>query len=110
MVDCACDSRGAKSIVDVDDRDTTGAAIEHSKQRGNSAKTRAIADTCWNRNHGYIDETANHARQGPFHASDEHDDVCGGETRVLSKKPMESGDPDVVEPIDAIAHDLGGHD
>ena len=34
--------RGAKAIVDIDDRDARGAGVEHAQERGEAAKARAI--------------------------------------------------------------------
>ena len=48
---------------------------------------------------------------GTLTASGDNDhDVSGGESSVLGQQPVQAGDADVVEPIDAVPHDLGRHD
>ena len=46
--------------------------------------------------------------QRAFHAGDDDDHARGGEAGVLGEQAVQPGDPDVVEPIDVVAHDLGG--
>ena len=42
-----------------------------------------------------------------FHPGDDDDDARRGEPVALAEQPMESGDADVVDAFDGVAHELG---
>ena len=72
-------------------------------------ETGAVADARGHRDDRHVDEPADDARQRAFHSGDDDDDARGGQPGVLVEQPMQTGDADVVEPIDRIAHDFGGN-
>ena len=57
---------------------------------------------------GTDDEARDHAGERAFHAGDDDDDAGGAEPIVLAQQAVKSGDADVVEPVDRVAHHLGG--
>ena len=52
---------------------------------------------------------ADYRGQRPLHPGDDDDDPGGVEPGVLAEQPVETGDPDVVQPIDRIPHYFGRH-
>ena len=57
---------------------------------------------------GTSDHPGDDARQRAFHAGDDDDDAGGGEAIAFAQHAVNAGDADVVEPLDAVAHHLGG--
>ena len=58
---------------------------------------------------GTSHEAGDDARQRAFHAGDDDDDAGGLQPLLLGQQAMKAGDADVVQAIDAIAHQLERH-
>jgi hypothetical protein len=109
MVDPACDCRSAEPVVDVDDRDARCTAVEHAQQRRESAEARAVPDARRHRDDGNFDEPADHAWQRTFHARDDDDSACRCKTPMFPEQPVKTGNADIEQAIDRIAHYLCCH-
>src|SRR5438094_6312793 len=99
MVDPARRDAGAEAVVDVDDRETGGARVQHREQRGDAAEARAVADA---RRHGddrLVDEPADDARQRALHAGDDDQHPRRAETVATVEEAMDAGDTYVVETL-----------
>ena len=57
--------------VDVHDDHVRGTTVEHAQQRGQAVKMGAVADARRHGDHRAIDQPADHAGQGAFHAGDD---------------------------------------
>ena len=79
-----------------------------AEQRREAAEARAVADAGRDGDDRHVHQPADHARQRAFHAGDDDDHAGGDEALVLGEQAVQAGDADVVEPVDRIAHDLGG--
>lgn len=66
---------GAESVIDVDDADAGGAAVEHGQEGGESAEGGAVSDAGGDGDDGAVGQTGDDAGQGAFHAGDGDDDV-----------------------------------
>jgi hypothetical protein len=96
-------------IVDIDDGDAVCAAVQHPEQRGDATKTGAIPDAGRYRNHRYADKPGDNARQGAFHARDDDDHARALQATVFAQDAMDARDADVVQSLNGVPHDLGGH-
>jgi hypothetical protein len=65
-----------KAVVDVDDRHSGCAGIQHGEQSRQTLKARAIADARRDRDHRSGHQSAHDGGQDPVHASD-HDEHAG---------------------------------
>lgn len=106
MIDRACHRRRAEPVVDIDDRDTGGAAVQHSKESGNSTKACSVPNTRWHRHNRDINKTGDDAGEGSFHAGHDNHDMRSVEARLLGEQSMQSRHSDIVEPVNAVPHDL----
>src|SRR5690606_21724254 len=61
--DQACGARGAETVVDVDDADAGGAAVEHGEQRGEPGEARPVTHAGGDGDHRRRDEPGDDARQ-----------------------------------------------
>ena len=68
---------GAKAVVDVDDGDAWGAAVEHGEQGGDAAKGCAVAHGGGHGDQGLSGEAGDDTGQGAVHAGDDDQDVGG---------------------------------
>jgi hypothetical protein len=107
MIDRAGHRRRAEPVVNVDDGDSAGAAVQHGEQGSDAAETRAVADARRHGNDRRAHQPANHAWQRAFHAGDHDDHARRLKAMALGKKTMKTGDADVVQPIHGVAHDFG---
>ncbi len=57
---------------------------------------------------GALTSPRDHAGQRAFHAGDDDHHASGLEPRPLRQEAMNAGNADVVQPIDGVAHKLGG--
>ncbi len=57
---------------------------------------------------GTLHEPGDDAGQRAFHPGDHDDDARSLETGLFRQQAMEAGDADVVQPVDRVAHQLGG--
>ena len=92
---------GAVAVVDVDDRDAGRAGVEHRQQGGDAAERRAVPDAGGHRDERYAGQPADHGRQRALHAGDDDQAVGGGEPVADAEQPVQAGDADVVDPVDA---------
>ena len=88
MVYRAGDGRRTEAVVDIHDRDTAGATVEHRQQRRDPPEAGAVTDAGGNRNDGDVDEPADDAWQGALHPSDHDDDMGGREPRVFGQQTV----------------------
>ena len=51
--------------------------------------------------------TADDAGQGAFHSGNDDNDVSRIQPRLFGEEPMDAGDPDIVQAVDLIPHNLG---
>ena len=72
MIDDAGLISGPESIVDVDNGDPGGTAVEHAEKRGNAAETGALPDAGGNSDDRTGDQATDHAGQGAFHSYHNH--------------------------------------
>ncbi len=82
--------------------------LSMAEQRREAAEAGAVADAGRHGDDRHVDQAADDAGQRAFHAGDDDDDAGGGEAVVLGEQAVEAGDADVVQPVDRVAHDLGG--
>src|SRR5204862_150334 len=73
-----------------------------------AAETCAVADARGHGNHRRADETRYDTRQRALHSGDDDDDARGGETFPFAEQAVQSCDADVVDALDAVAHQFGG--
>ncbi len=78
------------------------------EQRRQPMEAGAVADAGGHGDDRHRDEAGDDAGQRAFHAGDDDDDAGRPEAIVLAQQAMEAGDADVEEPIDRVAHHLGG--
>ena len=57
---------------------------------------------------GTLDQARDDARQRAFHPGDDDDDARRFQAAALAEQAMQSGDADVVQPLDVVAHEFGG--
>ena len=107
-IDEAGDVAGAEAVIDIDHSDVAGATVEHAEQGGESVEAGSIADAGGHGDDGASDEAADGAGQGAFHARADHYHARFGEALAVLHEAMDARHPDVVDGVDAIAHDLGG--
>ena len=108
MIDHAGDAPCTKPVVDIHDGDTVGAGVEHAQQRRNAAEAGAVADTRRHGDHRHVHHAGDDAWQRPLHPRDDDDDAGVLEAAALAQDPMNAGDADVVQPLDVVAHQVGG--
>jgi len=108
MIDRAGNCRRAEAVIDVDDRDTRCAAVEHRQQGRDPTEAGAVANARWNGDDRRADEAADHTGEGALHARYSNNHTGGQHAVAFSEQTVEPGDADVVQPIDVVAHHLGG--
>src|SRR5215470_1473481 len=82
-IDAGSHAGGAKAVVNVDDGDVGGAAVQHGEERRHSTKTGAVADT---RGHGddrHGNQSADDTRERALHPGYADDDARSGELRAV---------------------------
>ena len=99
---------GTETVVDVYHCNAAGAGIEHRQQRGDAAKTCAVADAGRHGNDRLVNEAADDARQRAFHAGNDNKDVGGQQFFVKRKEPVDAGNTNIVIFLHAVAHDFSG--
>src|SRR5512146_1085041 len=106
-IDHGGDVSGAEPVVDVHDSHVGSAGVYHAEQRRQSAEGCAIANAGGNGDDRYADEAADDAGQCPLHSGANHDHACVGEFQFVSKETVNSGDANIVDSANVIAHQLG---
>jgi len=89
----------AEAVVDVHDRHTGGAAVEHRQQRREAVEARPITHGCGHRDDRASNEARNHARQGTLHAGDNHEGVRLQQLGKLVEQAVDTGDADVTDDV-----------
>ncbi|HKF65569.1 MAG TPA: hypothetical protein VKB36_03545 [Vicinamibacterales bacterium] len=107
MIDQTGDIRRPESVINVDHRDARRTAVEHAEEGGNAAETGAVADAGGDGDNRDAHQTRDHTRQRPFHAGNHDDGARGGKPLTLAEKPVKTSNPDVVNALDRISHQLG---
>src|SRR5215475_5565229 len=106
MIDQTGYIRRFVSDRNVDHRYARRTAVEHAEEGGNAAETGAVADAGRDGDNGDAHQTRDHTRQRPFHTSNHDDGARGGKPLTLAEKPVKSSNPDVVNALDRISHQL----
>ena len=99
---------GAVAVVDVDHGHAGRAGVEHREQRGQPAERGAVADAGRHRDERYAGQPADHGGQRALHAGDDDQAVGGLEPVADAEQPVQPGDADVVDQVDAGAVHPGG--
>ena len=94
---------GPKPVVDVDDRYSRGATIEHCQQGGYPAEARPVPNARWHGDDRRCDETANDRRKRTVHPGDNDDDVSSGQRVAVRDDAMKACHADIVRAIDSVA-------
>ncbi len=98
-----------EAIVDIDDGNACGTAIEHSQKGGNTAKACACADTGGNGNYGTAYQTSYDAGQSPFHSCYNDDDIGVLELLYMSEQSVQTGNTNITNQLCTLAHNLSGN-
>ena len=75
FIDQAGSVTGAEAVVDIDDRDTAGAAGEHTKEGGDTAEISTIADTGGHSDNGFVDQAGDNTGESAFHTGSDNTDA-----------------------------------
>src|SRR5438477_7616297 len=105
-VDEAGDEARAEAVVNVDDRDVRGAGVEHAEERGDSAKTCAVADARRHGDDGRGDQSADDRRQRALHPCGDYEDARRAQTLALGHDAVDARDSSVPDSLDVVAHRL----
>jgi hypothetical protein len=106
VVDEAGERGGAETIIDVDHRYPSRAAVEHAKQRSHATEVRTVADRRRDSDHRHPDKASHNTWQGSFHSSHNDDHARTLQQWLLMKQAMKPGNSDVVETLYLVAHHL----
>ena len=107
-VDLAGGVTGAETVVNVHHGDAAAATVEHPQERGEAAEARPVAHAGGHRDDRLGHESRHHAGQRAFHAGHHNHHVRILKGVQAADETVESGDADVVDPRDPVAHDFGG--
>src|SRR5690606_18260248 len=99
-------ARGAEAVVDVDDADAGGAAVEHGEQRGEPGEARPVSHTGGDGDHRRRDEPGDDARQRAAHAGDDDCDQSFFQRGEVAKDPVQACDARIFHGDDRMAKGL----
>jgi hypothetical protein len=109
FVDLAGGKACAKAIVDIDDCDAAAATVEHSQEGSQTAEASAISDAGRNRNDRFCHQAGDDARKSAFHTGNDNHNIGVLHGLESAKQAMHTGDSDIRNSLDVVAHDFGGH-
>src|SRR5439155_5133854 len=93
----------AQAIIDVDDGQAGGAAIQHREQSGKTAKAGSISDAGRNSDDTAIDESSDDARQRPFHSRNYNYHISIFQIVCMLEQAMDARDTNVVKRARSVA-------
>ena len=96
----------AKPVVDIHDRNTWRASVQHREKRREALKRRAVADARGDGDDGCVGQPGDDARKGAVHTGDDHEHIRVRQRFLMGEQAMEPGDADVEHPLDVDAHEL----
>ena len=102
-----CRGRSAKAVIDIHHGDTACARIEHGQQGGQALKAGAIADAGWHGDHRPLDESANDAWQGAFHAGHHNQHAGRPEPVEAVEQAVQARNSDIVQTLHLVAQQFG---
>ena len=100
---------GGKTIINVNDGNAGGTAIEHRQKCCDSAETGTIADACRHGDYRTTDQASHDACQCTFHSRYDNNDVSVLQLRKIIQQPVQAGHADIANQFRPLAHNLGGN-
>ena len=91
---------GAKTVVDIDNRYTGAAAVEHSQECGKALEVGPVTHAGRQRHDRRGGDAGDDARQRPFHTGGNDDHVGVLDHRAIGEQPVHTGNTDIVDPVD----------
>ena len=108
-VDERCLVAGPEAVVDIHDRYSGRAAIEHGEQGRDAAEARAVADAGGDPDDGARHKAADDAGERALHSGHHHGHIGFKELLADMQQPVYAGHPDVVDAVHAASEHLCGH-
>jgi hypothetical protein len=99
---------GPKAVIYIHHAYVAGAGVQHSQQGGQAFEGGSVADAGGDGDYGNSDQASDYAGESAFHAGADNDDAGFGEDGAVGEETVDAGDSDVVEMLDAVAHEFGG--
>src|SRR5882762_3434768 len=90
VVDEGAAEGGAEAVVDIEDADVGGAAVEHGEKGGEAGEVGAVADGGRDGEDGAWDQAADHAGQSAFHTGDGDDGAAVLQGGDVSEEAVEA--------------------
>lgn len=103
-----CQHRRPKAVVDVDHAHARGAGVEHGQERGQAGEVGPIACRGRDRNDRGLDQAAQDARQGSFHAGHGDDDAGLAQGVQVPLQAVQAGHAHVGDQVRAQIEEPGG--
>ncbi len=100
--------RRPETIVYIHHAYVTGAGVQHAEQGGQAFEGSSVADAGGDGDYRDSDQASDYAGESAFHPRADDDDSGLGEKAAVGEEAVDAGDSDVIEMLDAIAHEFGG--